>query len=200
MAGIFDKINSPNFLLSPTISRSPWYMAIFKLVCPSTLVVYCLPTSCGTLLFLGIIVSIKPPAISIPKLNGVTSNSNKSFRLPAKISASMAAPKATTSSGFNWLCTWSFLKKAFTALITAGTRVLPPTMTISLISARLTSASFTAILQHSMVRNTILEIAELNSSIVYLNWCFLPSISNSQSTSLIVDNCFLTCSACKRMD
>jgi hypothetical protein len=41
-----------------------------------------------------------PPKVSIPKLNGVTSNNNKSLTSPFNTPAYIAAPIATASSGF----------------------------------------------------------------------------------------------------
>jgi hypothetical protein len=69
------------------------------------LVVYCLPALVGILELRGMMVSIKPPMVSIPNDSGVTSSSKISLRLPAKTSACMAAPRATTSSGFTSSCT-----------------------------------------------------------------------------------------------
>ena len=62
----------------------------------------------------------------------------------------MAAPKATTSSGF-MVSLISVLKKFVTAFFTAGTLVLPPTKTTVSISFKLSSTSFIAFVQHSIV-------------------------------------------------
>ena len=65
----------------------------------------------------------------------------------------MAAPKATTSSGFTPL--FGFLPKNFsTASCTAGIRVDPPTKIISSISLFESPASFNAFSQGAIVRFT----------------------------------------------
>ena len=45
-----------------------------------------------------------PPSVSMPSDSGVTSSSSMSVMPPARICACTAAPSATTSSGFSWLC------------------------------------------------------------------------------------------------
>ena len=61
---------------------------------------------CVILLFVGIVVLasinlvITPPIVSIPNDNGVTSNKRTSFTSPVNTPPWMAAPTATTSSGF----------------------------------------------------------------------------------------------------
>jgi hypothetical protein len=63
--------------------------------------------------FLGIILVITPPKVSIPKDKGVTSNNNKSVTSPFKTPPWMAAPMATHSSGLTDLLGY-FLKKLLT--------------------------------------------------------------------------------------
>ena len=47
---------------------------------------------------------ITPPKVSIPNVNGVTSRRTMSLTSPANTPAWIAAPTATTSSGFtDWL-------------------------------------------------------------------------------------------------
>ena len=128
--GIPLRLNSANLRLSFTKSRSPWYTEIRILDCPSTCVVYCLPTCVGTFELRGTSTSIRPPMVSIPRLKGVISSSKKSLLLPVSISAWTAAPSATTSSGLILSLT-GFPKKAATASLTAGIRVLPPTITMA---------------------------------------------------------------------
>jgi len=57
----------------------------------------------GMVVFLGMRTVITPPAVSIPRDNGVTSSKSKSFTLlspsPVRIAAYTAAPYATASSG-----------------------------------------------------------------------------------------------------
>ena len=63
---------------------------------------------------LGIIGVNTPPIVSIPKVNGVTSNNNTSFTSPVKTPPCIAAPIATTSSGFTPL--FGFLLKNFSTI------------------------------------------------------------------------------------
>lgn len=62
------------------------------------------------MVFLGIILVITPPKVSIPKDKGVTSSNNKSFTSPCNTPPWMAAPVDTASSGFTDLL-GDFLKK-----------------------------------------------------------------------------------------
>ena len=90
-----------------------------------------------------------PPRVSIPKDNGVTSSNKTSFTSPDKTPPWTAAPSATTSSGFTLLL-GSFPKKFFTASITFGILVIPPTKITSLISPALKPASLSAFLHGSI--------------------------------------------------
>ena len=54
----------------------------------------------GIVVFDSINFVITPPIVSIPKDKGVTSNNNTSFTSPVKTPPWIAAPIATTSSGF----------------------------------------------------------------------------------------------------
>jgi len=49
-------------------------------------------------------VVITPPSVSMPSDSGVTSSSTTSFTSPVSTPPWMAAPTATTSSGFTPLC------------------------------------------------------------------------------------------------
>ena len=88
----------------------------------------------------GIITVITPPNVSIPIDRGVTSSSKRSPRSPHSTPPWMAAPMATTSSGLTPR-DGSLPKMPLTISCTFGTRVMPPTRTMSLISARDTPAS-----------------------------------------------------------
>ena len=99
-AGMPTRSNWPRSLLSDAISRSPWKTRMVTAVCPSSAVE-------KTWLFLvGIVVlrSIRrvntPPSVSMPSESGVTSSSRTSVTSPCSTPAWMAAPTATTSSGF----------------------------------------------------------------------------------------------------
>src|SRR6478736_5046988 len=87
-----------------------------------------------------------PPRVSMPSDSGVTSSRSTSLTSPCSTPAWIAAPMATTSSGFTPLC-GSRPKKVFTVSTTFGMRVMPPTRTTSSISAALRPASFNAFWQ-----------------------------------------------------
>jgi hypothetical protein len=90
--------------------------------------------------------------VSTPSDSGVTSRSTTSLTSPARMPPWMAAPTATTSSGFTPL--WGSLPKSCLASSwTFGIRVWPPTRIASSMSAAVTSASFIACLQGSTVRS-----------------------------------------------
>ena len=97
--------------------------------------------------------SISPPMVSIPSERGVTSSSNISVLLPARISACTAAPRATTSSGFS-LSYKSLPKNLLTHSFTNGTRVEPPTITTASICSFLMPASRSALAHAVIVRST----------------------------------------------
>ena len=142
--------NWPSILLSAAISRSPWKTRMVTAVWLSSAVE-------NTWLFLvGIVVlrSIRrvntPPSVSMPSDSGVTSSSSTSFTSPLSTPAWIAAPMATTSSGFTPLC-GSLPKNCFTISMTFGMRVMPPTRTTSSIWPAVTPASLRAARQGSMV-------------------------------------------------
>ena len=90
-----------------------------------------------------------PPMVSIPRESGVTSKRRTSFTSPVNTPPWMAAPMATTSSGFTPL--EGFLPKNFsTSSWILGIRVEPPTKITSSISAAVMPASFKALMQGSM--------------------------------------------------
>ena len=65
----------------------------------------------------------------------------------------MAAPNATTSSGFTLSFT-GLPKNRLILSLTNGTRVLPPTITTTSIADLISSASFNALAQQVMVLST----------------------------------------------
>ena len=98
-------------------------------------------------------LAITPPSVSIPRLNGVTSNNSTSFLSPPRTAPWMAAPAATASSGLTSLR--GALPNSFsTASCTLGIRVWPPTRITSSISAAVTPASFIAMRQGSKLLST----------------------------------------------
>src|SRR4051812_11363210 len=90
--------------------------------------------------FLSMILVNTPPAVSTPRLNGVTSRRRTSFTSPLSTPPWMAAPMATTSSGLTPLC-GSLPKNCCTTDCTLGMRVMPPTRMTRSISLGETPAS-----------------------------------------------------------
>src|SRR5690606_30873197 len=80
----------------------------------------------GIVVFLSINLVATPPSVSIPNDNGVTSNNSTSLTSPAKTAPWIAAPIATTSSGFTDLF-GSLPNSLVTNSCTAGILVEPPT-------------------------------------------------------------------------
>ncbi len=106
----------------------------------------------GTVVFFSMSLVNTPPRVSIPSESGVTSRSRTSFTSPRSTPPWMAAPTATTSSGFTPL--WgSLLKSSFTFCCTMGILVIPPTRITSSISEAEIPASFKAVLQGCTVRS-----------------------------------------------
>ena len=100
-----------------------------------------------SLFFVGIVVLasislvITFPIVSIPRESGVTSSNNTSFTSPVNTAPCIAAPTATTSSGFTPF-DGVFPKNFSTSACTAGIRVEPPTKITSSISDGEYPASF----------------------------------------------------------
>mmetsp|Transcript_15047 Transcript_15047/g.25764 ORF Transcript_15047/g.25764 Transcript_15047/m.25764 type:complete len:224 (+) Transcript_15047:817-1488(+) len=175
--GMPTRSNWPRSLLSAAISRSPW----------NTLMPTCVWLSAAvenTWLFLVGIVVLRlmrrvntPPSVSIPSDSGVTSSSRMSFTSPFSTAPWIAAPTATTSSGFTFLL-GSFPNSVFTVSCTFGTRVIPPTRMTSEMSVVLTPASFRHALHGSMVRS--MRGPTRDSSLARLSFtfmCFGPDAS-----------------------
>ena len=104
----------------------------------------------GIVVFASISFVNTDPIVSIPRESGVTSNSNTSFTSPVRTPPWIAAPIATTSSGFTPL-EGAFPKNFSTASWIAGILVEPPTKIISSISETLIPALAKADLQGSIV-------------------------------------------------
>ncbi len=98
-----------------------------------------------------IILVMMPPSVSIPSDSGVTSSSSTSLTSPWRTPAWIAAPMATTSSGFTPVCGLE-PKNSSTTSRTLGMRVMPPTRITSSISFFDTPASASAFLHGSSVR------------------------------------------------
>ena len=121
-----DKVNLPKVLLSAAICLSPWTTWISTDVWPSAAVENTWLFLAGIVVFLSINGVAIPPIVSIPNVNGVTSNNNTSLTSPVNTPACIAAPTATHSSGLTPL-DGSFPVKFLTASWTAGILVDPPT-------------------------------------------------------------------------
>jgi hypothetical protein len=104
----------------------------------------------GIVVFRGMSGASRPPSTFTPSVRGVTSSRRTSFISPASTAAWMAAPIATTSSGFT-LRLGSRPKESFTSFWAIGIRVEPPTRTTSSMSPGLSLASASAALQGSRV-------------------------------------------------
>ncbi len=89
------------------------------------------------------IFDTKPPSVSMPSDSGVTSSRSISRFPVTRMSAWTAAPRATTSSGFNSLCGVR-PNSSLTTRHTSGIRVDPPTSTTSSICAAASPASTSA--------------------------------------------------------
>ena len=141
--GIPSRTNLPKDLLSLAIGRSPWSTLISTCGWLSLAVEKIWLFSDGIVVLRSINGVATPPNVSTERVNGVTSRSKMSFTSPPRTPAWIAAPIATTSSGFT--PRWGSLSNSFrTASWTAGIRVIPPTRTTSSIAERSRSASFNA--------------------------------------------------------
>ena len=97
-------LNIPKDLLSLAIGLSPCNTWISTAVWLFSAVENTCDLETGIVVFLGTSGVITPPKVSIPNVNGVTSNNTISLTSPANTPAWIAAPTATTSSGFtDWL-------------------------------------------------------------------------------------------------
>ena len=151
--GIPSRTNLPSDLLSTAMGRSPCSTWISTWVWLSLAVEKTGLRRVGMVVLRSIWVVATPPRVSMESDRGVTSSRRISFTSPPSTPAWIAAPIATTSSGLTPLC-GSLPKKARTRSCTAGMRVIPPTMTTSLISPAVRPASESACLSGAMVRST----------------------------------------------
>ena len=142
--GIPTNSKLPSNLLSAAISLSPCITLIETAGWLSSAVENTWLFFVGIVVFLSISFVETPPSVSIPNESGVTSKSKTSFTSPWSTPPWIAAPIATTSSGFTLLF-GSLPKKVLTFSTIFGILVMPPTKTISFISAALNPESFNAI-------------------------------------------------------
>ncbi len=120
----------------------------------------------GIVVLASISLVITPPIVSIPNESGVTSSSNTSLTSPVNTPPCIAAPMATTSSGFTPF-DGAFPKNFSTASCMAGIRVEPPTRMISSISEIDNPAPFNADLHGSMVR--FIKLSDSCSNLARVN-------------------------------
>ena len=150
-ASIPSRLNSPSTLLYWKISRSPWPTLIVTAGWLSCAVENVCDALVGIVVFFLMTLVNTPPMVSIPRLNGVTSNNRTSVLSPARTAPCTAAPAATASSGLTSL-RGALPNNASTASCTLGIRVWPPTRITSSMSSAVTPASFIAILHGSIER------------------------------------------------
>ena len=89
--------------LSRAIWRSPWSTWISTVVWLSSAVENVSDFLVGIVVLRGMSTVVTPPSVSMPSDSGVTSSSSTSFTSPASTPPWIAAPIATTSSGFTAL-------------------------------------------------------------------------------------------------
>jgi len=149
--GMPSRLNLPSDLLSAAMGRSPCSTWISTWVWLSEAVEKTWLSRVGMVVLRLMRGVAMPPRVSMDRVSGVTSKRRMSLTSPPRTPAWMAAPTATTSSGLTPL--WgSLLNSRRTISCTAGMRVMPPTMTTSLISEVLRLASCMACLRGVMLR------------------------------------------------
>mmetsp|Transcript_2017 Transcript_2017/g.7870 ORF Transcript_2017/g.7870 Transcript_2017/m.7870 type:complete len:205 (+) Transcript_2017:764-1378(+) len=139
----------------------------------------------------------------MPRESGVTSKSKMSLTSPRRTPPWMAAPMATTSSGFTPLL-GSRPKRSLTIPCTLGMRDIPPTSNTSEISPVLTPASFKQFLHGCLVRSRRLPTSSSSlarESVIAM--CFGPDASavmNGKLMSVLCaeDNSIFAFSAASR--
>jgi hypothetical protein len=173
--GIPTSWNLPSVLLNATISDSPCATWISTEGWLSSAVVKTSDLRVGMVVFRSIRRVKTPPFVSIPSDSGVTSSNSTSLTSPRRTPAWMAAPTATTSSGFTPLC-GSLPISSLTLSCTDGMRVMPPTRT----TWSIPSGSRPASARHCFVGPTVRSSSSAVSSLslARVSWrsrCFGPS-------------------------
>mmetsp|Transcript_13194 Transcript_13194/g.35717 ORF Transcript_13194/g.35717 Transcript_13194/m.35717 type:complete len:339 (-) Transcript_13194:291-1307(-) len=142
------RMNIDNSLLSLAKRRSPWTTLISKFFWLSFADSKTLVFRTGTRVFLGRNTEQRPSWVAMLSVRGKTSSKIRSRISPVSTAPWMAAPTATTSSGFTlWFKVFPTGKNDFASSTTAGIRVDPPTSTTS-------SRSFTSTLASSSACST----------------------------------------------
>ncbi len=98
--GIPTRSNWPRSLLSFAMGRSPWNTRMVTAFWLSSAVENTWVFLVGMVVLRSMIFVNTPPKVSIPRDRGVTSSSRTSLTSPPRTPPWMAAPMATTSSGF----------------------------------------------------------------------------------------------------
>mmetsp|Transcript_6438 Transcript_6438/g.22065 ORF Transcript_6438/g.22065 Transcript_6438/m.22065 type:complete len:319 (+) Transcript_6438:479-1435(+) len=185
--GMPTRSNWPSCLLSAASSRSPWSTLIWTWGWLSAAVEKVWAFFVGMVVLRLMRRVNMPPSVSMPSDSGVTSRRRMSLTSPRSTPPWIAAPMATTSSGFT--PRWGFLpKKDSTVSWTLGMRVMPPTRMTSSMAALSTPASVTHLPQGASVRST-------RSATMPSNWalasftlrCFGPvasAVMNGSDTSV----------------
>ena len=166
--------NLPSVLLNETISDSPCATWISTDGWLSSAVVNVSDLRVGIVVLRSMSLVNTPPFVSMPSESGVTSSRSTSLTSPLSTPAWIAAPTATTSSGFTPLC-GSLPMSSFTFACTAGMRVMPPTSTTCSMSAAVSPASASACFVGATVRSS--RSCASSSSFARVSWrsrCFGP--------------------------
>ena len=163
--GIFVNWKFPKVLLSLAMLLSPCNTWISTAGWLSAAVENTWLLLVGIVVFLGIRTVITPPNVSIPSDNGVTSSKTMSFTSPVNTPPWIAAPMATTSSGFTSF-EGSLPNSFLTNSWTQGILVDPPTNRTLSISFLVNLASFIAFLTGSSVESTKSLIKSSNFAFV----------------------------------
>ena len=131
----------------------------------------------GMVVLRSIIGVAREPSVSMERESGVTSRRSTSFTSPRSTPPWMAAPMATTSSGFTpWCGVWPASSRAIST--TFGMRVIPPTRTSSLMSAAETPASLRQSRTGFLVRSKSLSVSCSSLERDMVSWmCFGPVAS-----------------------
>ncbi len=181
---------------SDTSSRSPCTTCTAIAVWPSLKVVKSCAFAVGIVELRSITRSTSPPMVSRPSDSGVTSSSSRSplEALPASALAWIAAPSATTSSGFR-LVSGGLPNSLAIASRTAGIRVEPPTITTPCTSSADTLASRSTRFSRRSVVAVSSDVATSNSLRSTSRSCTTPSTSKLTLTSSMPLSASLACRA-----
>ena len=123
--GISTRLKVPRDMLSETMARSPWRTFIVTAVWKSAAVEKIWLLFVGIVVFLSMILVKTRPRVSMPRDNGVTSRSSRSFTSPVSTPPCMAAPVATHSIGSTPLSGCRPIISS-TNFCTRGILVIPP--------------------------------------------------------------------------